>query len=297
MEEIPLELIDFEYGKPIQGLSYDQYAAQHGLRASHLHHIKRSPAHLRVELDSPSKETKSMREGKLIHLALENPTAFKQKMVIEPVFTGLTRDGRESTQSAAAKEAKKAWYASLPKSTLVVTPDELTMVTGVLTSVTQHRLVGNLIKEGTRETSVWVKDPETGLVLQCRPDFISSKGFVCDFKSCENASPKVFTNHIFAEWGLFYILSAAHYVHVMKLAGIGRPNAFTFIALEKQPPYGIMVYPMDEACLDVGERWRVKLTRLYAECMNKAHWPAYPERAVQVSPPLWAPVPEFEEDV
>jgi len=94
---------------------------------------------------------------------------------------------------------------------------------------------------------------------------------------------------------MFYILGAAHYAHCIREARIGTGESFTFVAIEKDPPYGIMIYPADSGCLDVGERWRKDLTRKIADAKASGVWPGYDERAYPLTPPDYASVPLNEE--
>lgn len=280
-----------------QGIPYEDYAAQNGLRASHLKLLKRSPAHFRAERMNPKEPTKALEDGKILHSIIENPERFMDTVTVEPVFVGLTKDGRESTRSAEAMEKKKEWYASTPENCLVVTEEQMAMCEGVYRSLTSHRLVKNILKNSIRETSLWTEDEETGEVVQIRPDIITEFGHVIDFKGTRDARPEFFLSQVFSDRyaSPFYILGAAHYTHAIRSAKIGPGNSFTYVAIEKVEPYGIMLYPMDEGCIDVGERWRRQLTKTYADCRRSDRWPSYEERAFPVTPPEYAPIPIDEE--
>lgn len=287
-----------EYGKLHQGLTYEQYDAEPGLRSSDLKLIKRSPAHWVEARRNPSPPTDALRFGQVFHMAIEHGKDFIARYKVEPEFTGRTKDGRESTRSAEALAKKEAWYADLPKDAVVVKREWLEPLQGMINAALGHRLVGNLLKNGVRETSLWVEDPETGVVLKCRPDFISEEGFVVDVKTTRDASPGFFKRQIFSdrnEGDPFYVLQAAHYAHCLRAAGIGRGESFVFIAIEKEAPYGIMVYPLDVGCLAPGEQWRSELTGRYAECRRTDTWPAYPEQAYPLVPPQYVSLPGGEE--
>jgi hypothetical protein len=288
-----------EYGKLLEGISYEDYARGPGLRASDLKMLRRSPAHFRAWKDARPKESDALRFGRIFHKAIENGERFLDTMAIEPEFVGLTKDGRESTRSAAAKEKRELWYSDLRPGTMVVTAEEADQIAGMMKSLRDHRLVGKLMSNGVRETSIWVKDPDTGIDLQCRPDFISERGHLCDVKSTRNASRQFFRNEIFSDRNPespFYALSAAHYCHIARLSRACRHEAFHIIAVEKEAPYGVVIYPLDAGCIDVGERHRMPLTRRYAKCVAEGTWPSYDERAVPVEIPGYVEFPEYPED-
>lgn len=289
-------------GELIHELPYDDYhnfgLQIKALRSSFLKPLKQSPAHLKYALDNPKEETEALRQGKLIHAAFENPEKFMDTYVIEPIFSGYTQKG-ELTTSLNCKEVKSKrdeWYSNLEKNALVLSSQDATMITGMINSVKNHRLVKNLLKNGIKEVSGFVNDPDTGLVLQFRPDFIHESGYIIDIKSTRDASKEYFTKQIFSDFGFQYVLQAAHYSYCAKLIGLQRPDCFTFVAVEKSPPYGINVFPLNEAHLEIGERWRKKLTESYAQCLLKNEWPSYDPKAIDLEIPQYLDYPPLEEE-
>jgi hypothetical protein len=274
-----------ELGKLNQGVNYETYAGTLGLRASDLKQLKRSPAHYVTANQREQEDKEHFEFGKVFHAMVENGESFLDNYVVEPVFTGKTLDGRDSTRSRAAKDARDAWYLDLKTGSVVVKERWVEPLVGMCRAIKAHRLVGNLVKEGVRETSLWVTDPETGVTLKCRPDFISSAGFLVDFKSTRNAHPDEFYWDIFGVRGYFYSMQLAHYNHCLRAAGISRGESATIVAVEKEAPYGVMVYPLDVGNLGPGEQWRAHLTRLYAECLRTNQWPGYPEQAQALDTP------------
>lgn len=284
----------YELGKLHHGVSYEDYAAQEGLRAGHLKHLIKSPRHLRAAMDEPQEDTPALRFGRLIHSIIENGEKFKDTVIIEPEFTGKTKDGRESKNSKEARDKKQDWYANIPKGATVVTQEEHQNIIGIAESINEHKILSKMMERSVRETSLWVKDPKTGLTLQCRPDLIAARGYMIDFKTTRDASEQYFYQEIFRKHRRFYILGAAHYAYCSRLAGLERPDSFTFVAIESTRPWGINIFPMDSGCLDVGERWREKLTNLYAECIELNHWPSYDQKAVNVTPPEYPDIPLYD---
>lgn len=259
-------------------LAYDDYAAKPGLRASDLKTLKRSPAHWKAQQEAERPETDAFMFGRAVHSALENGEKFIETYAVEPEVNRRTNAGKEELSK---------WRASLRPGAVVVKPEWVDPIKGMLLAMRQHRLVGNMISKGTRESSVFVTDPETGIRLKCRPDLITDRGHLVDFKSTRDASDDVFTRDIFSKRGYFYALQLAHYCHCLRVAGIGSGESATIIAVEKEAPYGINIFPLDVGCLSVGEHWRKKLTAYYADCVSKNEWPSYPESPVQVVIPNW----------
>lgn len=279
-----------ETGKLHHGLTYEEYHNIDGFRSSFLHSLKRSPAHFQAQKDE-IKKSPALEFGKLFHYALENGERFMDLVKVEPVFTGYTQKGEltSNPNCKEVKETKAAWIQSLDSKAITVTQDDYDTLAGMLKAMAEHRLVKNIIKDGVRETSGWVRCPETGLTLKFRPDLITNKGHVIDYKSTRDARYWRFYREIFSERAddRFYVLNAAHYAYCSKLMGLPRHDTFTFIAVEKKKPHGINVFPLDSGCLEVGEVIRAKLMRLYVKCVKDNSWPSYEEKAQPVSPPEW----------
>lgn len=282
----------------LEGVPYEEYDKIVGLRASGLKHLKRSPAHYIADKENPREPSDEMNFGKLFHSAMENPEKFLDLMVVEPLFTGFTKDGKESAQSGEAKQKKKEWYAALSKEAIVIPAKNHSQLVGMVHAVRKHKIVGNMIKDGVRETTVVVTDPATGQPLKCRPDVIAVKGYLIDYKTTRDASPSFFLNQIFSDRGTspFYVLGAAHYTHCARIAQVARGESFVFVAIEKTPPFGIMVYPLDRGQLEVGESHRAPLTRRFANCVQSGEWPSYDQKAFPTEIPEYVKWPDYVED-
>lgn len=285
--------MSFEFGKLYQEWSYEQYDAKcrelQALRSSHLKPLRKSPAHLRARLEGSMAESEAFRQGKLVHKFLENPEKFMETHVVEPKFVGKTKDGRDSERSAEAKVAKAQWYSDLKDGTIVLREDDVPMIKGIARTVREHGMVRNLLKEGVSETSLWVQEVVNGVAvsLACRPDFIAKQGYIIDLKTTRSAHPDDFISDIFSDKGYHYILQASLYARCARLAGLARPDSFTFVAIEKEPPYCLNVFPLDHGCLAVGDSYVDKLVETYAQCIDTGKWPGYSNKAVPVTIPTW----------
>jgi len=270
-----------ELNKLHQGVTYEQYAAQEGLRSSTLKLMKITPAHYQASLKEPKKKNKALEFGKAVHGFIEEGDDFRSKYLVEPEFWGYTQKGEKSNNCKESKELKANWYANLPNDVTILNQKDHDHLIGVLTSIGKHKKLKDMLQGGMKETSGWVKDPETGLILKFRPDFISRHQFLIDFKTSVDVRYRYFKNQIFKDGRMnqFYILQVAHYCYCAKLMGLERPDIFHLVAMEKKAPYGIMVHSLDKSMIDLGEAWRSHLTRLYAECVAKNEWPCYPDEA------------------
>jgi hypothetical protein len=293
---------EIEVGKLITGITYEQYhnfgLQKKALRSSHLKDLKQSPAHFKYALNNHREETEALRQGKLIHSAFENPEKFMDSYVVEPIFEGRTQKGELTTSSNCkeVKEKRAEWLSNQKKEVIILSEKDSEMIVGMINAVSKHKLASRLLKQGIREVSGFVEDPDTGVILQYRPDFIHEFGYIIDIKSTRNASVSSFTHDIFSDRGLWYLIQACHYAYCAKLMGHAKHNSFTFIAVEKTPPYGLNVISLSEHHLDSGEGWRRKLTKLYADCLKSGVWPGYEEKAINPEIPQYVSPPNFGDD-
>lgn len=281
-----------ELNKLHGGLTYDQYSnfcmEQKALRSSYLKHLMKSARHLKSEMDAPDKPSDAMNFGKLVHSLFENPMDFLARHVVKPKFMGRTLDGKMSDRSKEAKEKEQEWLSKRGTEDIVVTQEEAERLFSIHNMLKEKNMISNILRKGVKEQSLWVKDPETGVTLACRPDFIAEDtGYCIDLKTTRDASPGFFTNEIFSTKGRFYLLQSSHYTHCLKTAGVSDGKAFIFIAIENLEPFDMRVYAIDEGALSAGDEWRKRLTEQYAECLETDIWPGYPDTCFPTTIPSW----------
>lgn len=269
---------------------YEDYDSWEGLRASHIHRMMRSPAHYKASLKT-DKRTEALEDGKLVHQMLEDGERFLGQIVEEPIFEGLTQDGRMSTRSKEAQLRRNEWLDGLPDDAIPLKTEKFVMMAGIAKSMMSHKYVKNIIKEGDRECGLRVQDPETGLILKCRLDLITSRGHLVDFKTTRDAQPSAFVRNIHDVNKYFYALQIAHYMHCLRIAKLNKQDNAYIIAIEKEEPWGIQIYPLDTGKIDHGEWWRKKLTQTYKQCLDTDVWPGYPEKPVDYDLPEWIQIP------
>lgn len=261
----------------VEGLPAAMYHGTHG-RASNngLKKLLKSPAHFAASITGKdAKDTPALRFGRIVHLAILEPTLFLAHKVVAPEFKG-----------TGSKAAKAEWEKRLPPNSIILDDaEEEARITGMLNRLLAHRVAANLLKTGVAEVSGFWTDPETGVKCRIRPDYLRKGPMVLDYKTTEDASYEEFRRSAYF-YG--YPLQAAFYCEgVSQILG-KRCDDFVFIAQEKAAPYELMVYPADEGFLDFGRRQMRKALRTFAECQRTGAWPGYPEQPVNLGLPPYA---------
>lgn len=256
---------------------YQTYADSDGMNSSGLKLILRSPAHYyehrfnRIE----EKETPALRFGKLFHLAVLEPKLFRENYVIQPKFDRRTKIG---------KEGYEAWQAALKPSAIIVPEEDAPKLERMAYKILNHPMASKLLEKGVRETTMWYKDPVTGILCKIRPDFVSERWGMIDLKTTKDAREDAFWRDVKK---LEYDLQGAHYRTGAKTTGVCRHDAFTYIAVEKDPPYEIAVHPSGASIIAYGDRKRERGMAIYNECLKTNRWPGYNPRTQPLEYPDW----------
>ena len=134
-----------------------------------------------------------------------------------------------------------------------------------------------MLEEGIAEKTIIWDDLATGAPCKARPDFVTQRmgsTFIVDLKTTEDASPRGFSR---SAYKYRYHVQAAFYLDGYEQAHGVTPEAFIFIAVEKNPPYLVACYIYGPEDLSLArETYRANLAT-YLECRNSNSWPGYPE--------------------
>lgn len=244
---------------------------------SALDRIKRSPAHYREwALGTDAEPTPALKFGQMLHMMILEPERFRATYAEQPDFG----DGR----TKAAKEAKAEWELANPGAKPLTRRDSETL-DGMFVSVMRHPAASRLIAEGQSEVTLSWLDEITGLRCKSRADYyVKRRRLAVDLKSTEDASPDEFARSVYK---YRYHVQDALYRDAFR--NCGEPiEHFAIIAVEKQAPYAVAVYTLDEDAVRKGfEAARQGIDRL-ADCVKRDEWPAYGDGVNTLSLPGWA---------
>lgn len=151
-------------------------------------------------------------------------------------------------------------------------------------AVAKHRRAYELLRDGEPEVSAFARDPESGVMLRARIDWLRSDGLLVDFKTASDANPANFGRRAM-DFG--YYVQDAVYRHVLSLCGI-EPAGFEFVLVESEPPYEVSVCHLGPASVELGWKHAQHAMAIYAECVATGIWPSHPDESVEVDVPGWA---------
>ncbi len=234
-----------------------------------------------LESGPDDEEPDHYRFGRALHLMILEPAKFQQLYVVEPVFEGLTKDGKMSTQSKAAREKRDAWWASQSKEAIAITIDEQEKLNFMYESIMDHDVARNMFVNGKPEVSCWWKDPETGIRCKARADYIffdPDGGYsIIDLKSTRHEEVGGFAKDIHNKR---YYLRLCHYAMGFTEA-LGRaPNELIFVSSSKKHPFTTRTHFMVDRDIEIGHSHRRYAMALLRKSLELQQWPG-PQNSIE----------------
>lgn len=279
------------------------------LSATGLREFQKSPAHYKAYCDAMRAPTANMFFGTNFHELIGEPQLFAAKYTKgldkadypNALFTAddlkkkladlKIKPGKNMTENAAlildAAPDTQIWIDLVAKheaanaGKTVLSAEDYDRLDGMLYSVLKNKTLLHLLSDGVAEQSVYARDPKTGVLLRCRPDWLRNDLIVADLKTTQDASPRGFRKAV-RNYG--YDLTSQFYLRVLSLA-TGEPlSEFIHAAVETQRPHGVGLYTLSDACLLRADQEIERLLELFAECQAKNEWPGYADTIQNLDP-------------
>jgi hypothetical protein len=230
------------------------------------------------------KQTPDMLFGNLFHdsllLGIDNQAVL---VPVEVLDAGGKRNGGKFKEWALQNSGK-----------VVLVHDEWDRLRRMVDAVSEHPLAGSLLNKGdaVMEQSILWEDEPTGLKLKSRLDCRRlSIPLIIDLKTVRDISYKGLAKSVY-EFG--YARQCAFYKGAAE-AAFGYRHDFIFIAVEKEAPYRVRCFDLNERAMQRGwEDFRGGLDRL-AECFCHDDWHSRGwDEVVSLDLPNWAYTDQWE---
>jgi exodeoxyribonuclease VIII len=243
----------------MSNMTRQEYDAITALNYSGMKELLKSPAHYQAYLNAERVETKALRVGTMVHLAILQSDLW-QNYKPAPMCDKRTREG---------KELYAAFQASLKPGQQVVDLDEHELVMNIADSVgtTKEKLGVDFIA-----TELMLTSEDAGVPLKCSIDAVGSDGYLYDIKTCEAADARSFMGSVLS---YKYFLQAYVYLHIYNMVIKDRLKGFRFIACEKTPPYASAVFTLGPELMTRGSFDYETALKLYKHCVETKEWPGY----------------------
>lgn len=261
----------------------EEYHEGPGVSKSHLDVIAgKSPRHYWARYLDPNRQPEEPTPAKIlgtaIHSILLEPDLFAKAYVPNP---GIERRSNAGKAEWAAFQQENAGK-------VIVTDDQYQACLAVRDAVYFDPLAGKLLRApGKAEQSFWAIEPDSGELIKCRYDYLHEGGSTAvDVKSTEDASPAGFGKSV---WNYRYFLQPPWYYDVLDILYGEVPQAWAFLAVEKEPPYVCGVYYATPEQIQLGRDIARRDLMRILEHRRSGEWPGYTaDGPLPVEFPGWA---------
>ena len=214
-----------------------------------------------IEERETRKPAKHFRDGDLVHCKVHEPDEFNQRYQVVDV---------------KSRNTKKFGEAVLSTNKICITTPEYDNASYMADALWSNKYARSYLElAGKAERTFYYTDPETGIDLKARPDFITDDSrFVLDTKTAKSISPRLLTQDCdsYKYWLSPELINNA----VESVRGI-RPSAYVFLFVEntgeKKPDTA--VYYGSEDFLEMGEFKLKEALQTLKYCRETDYWPAF----------------------
>lgn len=176
-------------------------------------------------------------------------------------------------------------------------PSDWDMVHAMADALRRDRLAAAMLRPDSglaERTLVW-RDEATGVMCRAMLDWLRTGGDVVDYKTTTDASPSALRR---AVANLGYHIQRAHYTDGVRALGLADAPRFVFIAQEKEPPYLVTCFQLDEEYAALGAASIARAREIFRDCTNARIWPGYvTDDFAILSPPRWLAYQSEENDL
>lgn len=233
-----------------------------------LDQIHKSPAHYLAYIQGEKQPpTAAMIFGSLVHSLVFNQADY----AVIPECDRRTKEGKSIYEQFLAESQGKE---------LIVTAAQLEQATAIKNAVLAHPKAALLIEQGQAELPIFGEIE--GLPARCKVDFLNTRFNVCiDLKTTASAAPEEFSRSV---WNYRYHVQAAFYLDLTKA------SRFIFIAVDKEQPYNVELYELDEEAIEKGRKEYKQDIETLKKCKQSGNYHGYTEdsKIHVISLPAWA---------
>ena len=250
----------------------DRYFASAALSRSELWLLHKDPPRYHaivVERSMSWPESKDMKLGTLIHLAVLEPALFMSTVRVRPDQPSRPRPKKSRDQMASERafgiarpsewgaydEAIESLKSFEAAGGTVLSLAQATLITGIAQAVKTHHYAADLLElPGANEQTILWREPDTGILCRVRLDSLRELGearVIADLKSTRDPEPEAFGRSI-AKLG--YDFQAAFYTDAVQALFPGREIIYAIIAAGKDRPLKVSAAPLATSAIEDGRR-------------------------------------------
>lgn len=261
--------------------SIEDYHSGPGLSRSSLMNFRdKTPFHYWYKINNPEpreevpiiKKSNALDFGNALHTFILEPLEFAKRYMVFEKVNRATKAGKDAYAEAQANANGRQFLCA----------EAYEELCGMDYAITQHAEARGIIDDALYEQSIYWNDPGTKMLCKVRPDIWHSN-LIGDLKTCQSASYEDFQKSIVNHG--YHIQAAMIHEGLKHALGIDM-RIFLYVAIEKEPPYAVAVYQLDDVALVHGVSQFRKTLREIQQCEENDFWPSYPSAVISL--PKWA---------
>lgn len=232
--------------------------------SSSLKKMLRSPKAFYYDFFLGNKEeaSPSMKFGTIAHKVILEGSKFVSRYVVQPDLGDM--------RSSKNREARDAWRSEQAPDAIIVTQDERDRLFMMIDSILGHSEAFELLKSGVPESTGYWRDPETGLHLRMRCDFISSNlNALVDIKTTRDCQWYEFRRSV---EDLRYDFQMMMYDSGIYQITKEKPQHRAWLAIESKAPFEVAVYEVPPEYESTGTFACKRVLRSLNECIKQNVW-------------------------
>jgi hypothetical protein len=267
----------------VHGLAEDEYHARPELSSTQARQLLDSPARYHYARSHPQSNKAAFDLGTAVHSRVLGTGAQIIAIPVELL----------ATNGAASTKAAKDFIEQSRADGLIPVKEELAAEVQQMTEAVLAHPNARLLFEqdaGQPEASVFATDPDTGVELRARFDFLGK--VAVDLKTTAKAASA--SGFAKSAANLQYEVQEGHYIDTLEFA-TGETRKFVFVVVETEPPYLTAVHMLDRDFAEMGKVKARRAREIYAECTASGVWPGYPTDIGLIPPPMYA-VYDFQDN-
>ena len=214
----------------------------------------------------PSEEKDYFSFGRAAHTLLLGEDGFAEEYALRP-----TEIGGKAWQSNRTE--CKEWMAQTKAAgKSVVTEKDIELIKWMADSMSKHPMVQAGIISGKIERSLFTK--RNGIWLKNRPDALpTDSGDILDLKTAADVSNDGISKAIYSAG--YHIQAAVARMVYEDIFGAGTFSSFTFVFVEKSPPFDVRVVQLKDADIERGMKQVGLALKNLERCLQTNIWPGY----------------------
>ena len=207
-----------------------EYFALHAFSNSAASRLLMSEAHYHHYRLHGIEQTPAMLLGKLVHTLVLEPELANVRYAIKPDCDRRTKDGKAAYEAFLAEKGSRD----------EVSANDVGQARSIAAAVAAHPAASIILKG--LETEVSILWQQHGIPCKARID-LPRTALLADLKTTNDASKSAFARSCAT---LGYHRQAAHYLDGYEAVTGDKPAGMLFVVVEKEPPYAVGVYELDD---------------------------------------------------